>query len=309
MRRGKKSIVHDVIIIGAGPAGLSAALLLARCRRMVFVFDSNEPRNAASHALHGFLTRDGVNPGELRSLGRADLARYPCVAFHEEAVVDVRKLEQGFEAVAEDGRTERSRLLLLATGRTDAVPNIPGFAEYYGRGVFRCPYCDGWEHRGQPLAVHGRSERAFQIARELLTWSDQVTLCCDGVPEWPGGRQRAREIGIRVDTRKVRRLEGNHAGLTHVIPETGEPISCGAIFFDGACNQRSPLPERLGCRLDHERAVHCDRHAATEVPGLYIAGNVRGGIHMAITAAAEGAEAAIEINEALLDRAYASTVA
>lgn len=301
--------MHDVIIIGAGPAGLSAALLLARCRRMVFVFDSNEPRNAASHALHGFLTRDGVHPGELRSLGRADLARYPGVCFHEEAVVEVRKLNDGFEAVAEDGRTERSRLLLLATGRTDTVPDVPGFSEYYGRGVFHCPYCDGWEHRGQPLVVHGRSERAFQIARELLTWSDQVTLCTDGPMAWEGGKARAAALGIRVVTRKLRRLEGNHAGVTHVTFETGEAISCGAIFFDGECNQGSSLPERLGCRLDTERAVHCDRHAATNVPGLYIAGNVRGGIHLAITAAAEGAEAAIEINNALLDRAYSKAAA
>lgn len=276
---------------------------------MVFIFDSNEPRNAASHALHGFLTRDGVNPGELRSLGRADLARYPCVSFHEEAAVDARKIHDGFEVVAEDGRTERSRMLLLATGRTDVVPDIPGFSEYYGRGVFPCPYCDGWEHRGQPLVVHGRSERAYEIARDLLTWSDQVTICSDGVPEWPGGKKQAAELGIRVVTRKVRRLEGMHTGVTHVSFESGEAISCGAVFFDGACERRSSLPERLGCRFDADNAVQCERHATTGVAGLYIAGNVQKGIHLAITAAAEGAAAAIEINAALLDRAYSSAAA
>ncbi|MDF3057453.1 MAG: FAD-dependent pyridine nucleotide-disulfide oxidoreductase [Rariglobus sp.] len=301
--------MHDVIIIGAGPAGLSAALLLARCRRTVFLFDSNKPRNGLSQGLHGYLTRDGVGPFELRALGRADLARYPCMTLHEDTVTDVRRAAGMFEVTAESGRKERSRLLLLATGRVDSVPDRPGFQEYFGRGVYHCPYCDGWEHRGQPLAVYGGGRRVIGFARDLLTWSDQVTICCDGPPEWTGGESRAAGLGIRVITRRLLRLEGGAEGLTHIRFETGDPLPCGALFFNGECPQRSSLPERLGCQFDQDSSVLCNQHAAANVPGLYIAGNVRGGRHLAITAAAEGAEAAVAINEVLLDRAYPSSSA
>lgn len=283
--------------------------MLARCRRTVFIFDSNDPGHAERHGLRGYLTRDGLSPEALRALARTDLARYPCVTLHEEAAADVRKLPDSFEVKAEDGRIERARLLLVATGRADALPELPGFAEYYGRGVYRCPYCDAWEHRGQPLAVHGNSVRAFEIARDLLTWSDQVAICCEGSPLWPGGKKRAAELGIVVIARKIRRLEGTPAGVTQVAFETGEPLPCGAIFFAGDDQRGSSLLDRLGCRFEHGQARHDARHAATNVPGLYVAGNARGGVHLSITAAAEGAEAAIEINEALLDRAYSSTAA
>lgn len=297
-------VVHDVIIIGAGPAGLSAALLLARCRRTVFIIDSNEPRNAVSPSLHGFLTRDGVSPHELRERGRADLARYPSVTFHHGRVDDARRVADMFEVTADAGRTERSRLLLLATGRVDVIPEVPGFHAYYGRGVYHCPLCDGWEHRDRRLAMYGNGARAFNIARELLTWSEQVTICCGGPPEWPGQARHAAYLGIGVVTEPIQRLEGTSEGLSRICFETGDPLPCDALYFDGECVQRSSLPERLGCHFDEENAVLCSRHAATHVPGLYIAGNVRGGLHLAISAAAEGAQAAIAMNDALLDQAY-----
>lgn len=296
--------MHDVIIIGAGPAGLSAALLLARCRRTVFIIDSDEPRNAASRGLHGYLTRDGVSPHELRARGREELAGYPTVSLQHDKVIDARKVADVFEVIAEGGRIERSRLLLLATGRVDLMPDLPGFKEFFGRGVYHCPICDGWEHRDRKLAVYGNGLRAYSIARELFTWSDQVAICCGGPPEWLGGAQHASELGIRVFTEPVRGLEGSEEGMSRICFEAGEPLPCDALFFDGECVQKSSLPERLGCRFGKDDAVLCNHHAATNVPGLYIAGNVRGGLHLAITAAAEGAEADVAINDALIDQAY-----
>lgn len=220
---------------------MSAALLLARCRRTVLIFDSDNPRNGVSRGLHGYLTRDGVHPRELRELGRSDLERYPCVSFHPDTVTDVVRMKDGFEVVAQGGRKERSRLLLLATGRVDSLPDCPGFQDYYGRGVYHCPYCDGWEHRGQPLAVYGNSPGTLGIARELLTWSDEVAVCCAGEPRWTGGEQRAARLGIRVITQRVRRLEGTEAGLTHVSFDNGKSFPCGALFFESECEQRSSL--------------------------------------------------------------------
>src|SRR5687767_4604110 len=172
--------MHDVCIIGAGPAGLNAAILLGRCRRSVVVFDSGKPRNAVSRGLHGYLTRDGVLPVDLRKLGRGELVRYPTVEVRDEAVVEAERGEKRFEIRGVSGTRISTRTLLLATGRVDLLPKHPGFAELYGRGVYHCPFCDGWEHGDQPMVAFGRNTDAFEVALELLTWSRDVTFCSDG---------------------------------------------------------------------------------------------------------------------------------
>lgn len=296
---------YDVCIIGAGPAGLNAALILGRCRRRVLMIDSGKPRNGASRALHGFLSRDGTPPLELRALGREELARYPTVQLWENReAIDACRTDQGFRVVLTDGAHIRARILLLATGRIDLVPPKPGFAKYYGAGVYHCPYCDGWEQRDRPLIAYGQGERAYDLALALRGWSDEVTLCSDG----PSGltlkqRERLQANGIPIVEESIVEARGNESGfLAEVVFEGGAAIACCALFFCSDCLQKSPLAENLGCDLDDEGSVRCDGHAATRVPGLFVAGNVRGGVHLAIVAAAEGAEAAMAINEWLHDR-------
>jgi thioredoxin reductase len=289
---------YDVIIIGAGPAGLSAALILGRCRRQVLVLDANQPRNQAARALHGYLTRDGIDPWRLRELGHADLARYTSVTLRQTNVEKARRSADGFEITTDAGAVEHARLLLLATGRVDPLPDISGFHEFYGRGVHHCPYCDGWENRGKKLVVFGSGRRVIDLAEELLTWSDSVTICSHGAPGWD---HRARHR-FEIITDQVVALTGMEAGLDRVHFSQGFSITCDALFFCTECRQRSALPEQLGCELDDEASVVCVSNRAKGVAGLYLAGNVRGGVHLAITAAAEGAEAAIAINEALLER-------
>jgi thioredoxin reductase len=175
---------HDVIVVGAGPAGMSAALILGRCGRDVLALDSNEPRNHASPALHGFLTRDGVDPWKLRELGRADLTKYPSVTLRQAKVESARRSANGFEVSTQSGEIEQTRLLLLATGRIDPLPDIAGFREFYGRGVHHCPYCDGWEHRGKKLAVFGNGRPAEDLALELTTCSKDVVIYSNGKADW-----------------------------------------------------------------------------------------------------------------------------
>ncbi|MBE0597952.1 MAG: NAD(P)/FAD-dependent oxidoreductase, partial [Desulfuromonadales bacterium] len=148
--------MYDVIIVGGGIAGLSAALILGRCRRRVLVCDSNRPRNARSKGVHGFFSRDGTDPWELRRLGQEQLRPYPTVELLPCVVTDAVCHPGSFEIILEDGQRFLSRLLLLATGIVDHLPQIDGLLEFYGRSVFHCPYCDGWENRDQPLAVYGR---------------------------------------------------------------------------------------------------------------------------------------------------------
>src|SRR3954471_345856 len=173
----------DVIIVGAGPAGLSAALILGRCCRDVLVFDTGIYRNAASHALHGYLTRDGTPPLELLTLGREQLAPYDTVRLEHAEVVDARCVGGTFTVTLRDGSTRRCRKLLIATGVVDVLPAIDGIDSLYGRSVFHCPYCDGWEFRGKRLAIYGKGDAGKGLALELTLWSSDIVLCTDGPAE------------------------------------------------------------------------------------------------------------------------------
>jgi thioredoxin reductase len=291
---------YDVIIIGAGPAGLSAALILGRCRRRVLVVDSGEPRNAASRALHGYLTRDGITPQQLRQIGRDELRQYPSVEVRDATACEANRVGDHFEIALRDAPGVRGRFLLLATGRVDRIPDLPGFRKFYGRGVYHCPYCDGWEHRDQHLVVYGGDEGAAGTALDLLTWSALVTVCTDGKPEWSrDARAQLDARSIAVRTEKVSGLDGSES-LARVLFDTGDALPTRALFFSSECTQRSALPRLVGCEFDRDNSVVSHAHAVTNVPGVFVAGNVRGGLHLAIAAAAEGAEAAIAINNALL---------
>lgn len=294
--------MHDVCIVGAGPAGLNAALVLGRCGRDVVVFDSGQPRNRVSRGLHGYLTRDGVEPLSLRELGRNELKNYPSVRVEETEVISARRSTHGFALALKDGRAVDSRFLLLATGRIDMLPDKPGFKKFYGRGVYHCPYCDGWEHRGQKLVVYGGGCGGVDLALVLLTWTRNLTFCLGQVEDIAvDHRAKLAANDIRVISETVSELRGD-TELREIRFANGDVFACDALFFSAECRQKSALPEMLGCQFDDAGSVVCAAHAATGIPGLYVAGNVRGGVHLAIMAAAEGAEAAIAINDALLEQ-------
>jgi thioredoxin reductase len=162
---------YDVTIVGGGPAGLSAALVLARACRSVMLFDAAHPRNAVARQIHGFLSRDGISPSELRRIARENLRSYRTVQLEHAEVTAARCLAPGFEVTLANGRTCRSRKLLIATGVADNVPELPGLRALYGTSVFHCPFCDAWELRGQPMAVYGRGARAHGLCLELLGWT------------------------------------------------------------------------------------------------------------------------------------------
>jgi thioredoxin reductase len=170
----------DVIIVGGGPAGLSAALVLARCLRNVVVCDSGQPRNAASKAIHGYLTRDYFPPLEFLEIGRSQLARYKNIKLLNAEVIDVRPTSNGFEMKLKDESILFCRKLLLATGMVDELPEVNGIQKLYGESIFHCPYCDAWEFRGLPMVVYGNGKKGHGLSVDLKNWTNHVTLCTDG---------------------------------------------------------------------------------------------------------------------------------
>ena len=295
------SAMFDVIVIGGGPAGLSAALMLGRCRRRVLVCDAGRPRNRRSHALHGYLTRDGIAPASLTRLGRAELGQYG-IQFRPLGATAVRRLPDRFHVALADGARVAARFLLIATGMTDELPAIRGFEQCYGRSVFHCPYCDGWEWRDRPLAVFGRGEQGAQLALGLTTWSADVVLCSHDGPL--GAALRARLARNRVDVRTtpIARLEHDRGKLSAIRFANGERLPRAALFFQTAPRHQSDLAARLGCGLTRRGAVRTGTLCDTNVPGVFVAGDASRDAQFVVVAAGEGVKAAVAINRALQRR-------
>ncbi|MEP6914081.1 MAG: NAD(P)/FAD-dependent oxidoreductase [Acidobacteriota bacterium] len=293
---------YDVVIVGAGPAGLSAALILGRCRRSVLICDTGKPRNAKSHALHGYLTRDGIPPSEFLALGRRELEQYDTVELRQVGVTDAQCTQEStFEATLAGGEVVIARKLLLATGVVDNVPEIDGIGELYGRSVFHCPYCDGWELRDQPVAIYGRGARGLGLALELTAWSRDLVLVSDGPSEIDAeGRARLERNGIDLREDRVTALTGREGILEQIVFASGEPLARRAMFFTTGQSQRSELAIRLGCELNEKGTVHTGKYETTHLRGLFVAGDASRAVQWVIVAAAEGAEAAFAINTDLI---------
>lgn len=292
---------YEVIVVGAGPAGLSAALVLGRCRRRVLVCDSGQYRNAAAREMYAFLGRDGTPPDRLRADGRAELARYPSVRIADVAVRTATHTAAGFVVDLADGRTVHARTLLLATGVADELPPLPRIEQFYGRSVFHCPYCDGFEQRDQPIAVYGRGHLGLGLALELTVWSRDLVLCTDGptcLDE--AALDRLARNAIRVDSRRIAELCDTGGQLTGLRFVDGDELPRTALFFITGQHERSGLAADLGCAFNAEGTVETGDNESTKVPGLFVAGDASRRAQLAVVAAAEGAQAAAAINTALL---------
>jgi thioredoxin reductase len=291
----------DVVIAGAGPAGLSAALVLGRARRKVLLCDTGTPRSWASKEMHGFLTREGIPPGEFRRLAHKELARYPSVTFRKVAVTAASRLADGRFTVTVAGRQRiRSRKLLIATGVFDRLPAIEGMEQLFGTSVFQCPYCDGWEVRDAPVAVYGKRRRGFEMARAMTAWTRDIALCTDGAAALsPTERLYLERNGIRLIEERIERLAGVRGKLREIVFRGGRSLQRSALFFDTPCSDQSRLAQSLGCQFSRHGGVRCGQYEATSVPGVFVAGNIIKDVQLVIVAAAEGTRAAFGINRAL----------
>jgi thioredoxin reductase len=291
--------VFDVVVIGGGPAGLSAALVLGRCRRRVLVCDAGRPRNAVALEMHGYLSRDGFPPLELLKIGREELARYG-VELRPVTVTDVVVTPAGFDVVLETSERVPTRKVLIATGVRDHLPEIDGLEACYGITVHHCPYCDGWEERDRAIAVIGRGMSAAGLALSLKTWTDRVIVCTNGRARiTPKQRAQLEEHAIAVHEQPIARVEHEAGRVRGLAMRDGTELSCEAVFFSAGQSLQCHFPSKLGCELTHKGTVKTDHLGQTRVPGVYVVGDASRDVQFVIVAAAEGAKAGVAINKAL----------
>jgi thioredoxin reductase len=288
---------YDVVVIGGGAAGLSAALVLARARRTVAVVDAGAPRNAPATHMHGFLSRDGMAPADLLAAGRAEVAGYGGHLV-DDTVVGV---ERGFSVRLASGSPLQARRVLVATGLRDELPNVPGVRERWGRDLLHCPYCHGWEVRDQPLGVLGSSPEAVQHALLVRQWSADVTLFPHTDAVGPEQREllAARNIGV-VDG-AVARLVVDNDQLQGVELGDGTMIPRMAVFVRPRFVPNADLLTSLGCAVDGNGWVVHDPAGRTTVAGVWVAGNAADPRAQVITAAGQGSAAAIALHADLVD--------
>jgi thioredoxin reductase len=289
----------DVAIVGGGPAGLSAALMLGRCLRRVVVIDAGEQRNRKAHAIHGYLTRDGTSPADLLRAAEEELMRYPTVRLRSGIVTDITGARGAFEVHAADGAPIAARRVLLATGVVDVVPGIQGLPELFGRSVHHCPHCDGYEYRGTPIGVYGPAGPGVEAALAMLAWSDDVVLFTDGRPLAPDERRRCEDLGVSVRDERVIRLDGHDGRLDRVVLDGGSALARTALFLVAGQREQSDLATKLGCEINAAGVVVADEHEVTRVPGVYVAGDASIGEQLVVVAAAQGAIAATKIHASL----------
>lgn len=291
----------DVAIAGGGPAGLAAALWLARYRRRVTVFDAGSSRNQPAWAVHGYPGLADPAPASLRSALR-EQARSAGASVERGEIVAVQGEKDAFTVRTAEDRSIIARRVILAYGMRDYIPAIEGVEELYGSSVFHCPDCDGPGVTGRRVAVLGWDRRGANLALYLLTWTDQVILLAHGCPLELDAHalDTLRSNGVAIRTEVVERAVAENGALRHVRLNGGDCVDIDALFFHLGTEPRCPLAADLGCALDDNGYIRVDRGQETSVPGVHAAGDITGHPHLVVTAAAGGVHAALAIHRSLL---------
>lgn len=298
---------YDAIIIGGGPAGLTCAIFLGRYRRRVLVVDEGHPRNYASHGIHGFLGQHGIEPGELLARGRAE-AEASGVEIRKGRVTKVERNGDLFDVTTTltNSTTDdalRARRVVLAYGIRDTLPDIPEFESYYGVTAHHCPDCDGYESRDTRIGVIGWGKSVVGLSLKLLQWSDDIVIFTHGQDrDWDEemrSKLLAEQIGVKDE--KIVALEGKDGHVAAAVLSTGERVAIQRLFFSIATERTCLLAEDIGCSCDPNKPnIVVDDHRRTSVEGVWAVGDLVEGSQLAITSAADGAIAAIDINKSLL---------
>jgi len=301
----KNQQLLDVAIIGGGPAGLNAALVLGRARKNVVLLDEGRPRNAVTRETHGFLTRDGIRPSEFRRIAQEEIGNYPSVLFETDTAVSITGTDGQFQIATEQGNRFASKKLLFAVGMKDRPLNIPGLADVYGKSAFVCPYCDGWELRDEQLVIINKGAELMHFAPLISGWTNRFTICTNGPDELSDDqREELQRHQVPMYDSPIRRIDSNGGIVQQVVLDDGKAIPCRGIFFKPELVTGSELPRTIGCHLTEAGTVIVDDFGKTSVPGVYSAGDASSRLYQAIAAASNGAFVAAAINNELNSEAW-----
>ncbi|MFD2170336.1 NAD(P)/FAD-dependent oxidoreductase [Tumebacillus lipolyticus] len=301
-------MMYDCAIVGGGPAGLNAALVLGRAGRTVALFDNNQPRNGVTHASHGFITRDGIQPAEFRRIAYEEVMRYPSVTQREDEVTDIRKLENGFEIKTLAGESAQARKLIVAAGLKEIFPDIEGLHDFYGKSLFNCPFCDGWELRDQPLVIVSEDARVFHLTKMLYNWSKDLIVCTNGHAPFTEEQKNLLESkGIQLIETPVEAFEGQDGLLEQVRFADGTSILRSGGFIGPKWVAKAAFANRLGYETTNHGGIVADEMGRSSVPGLYAAGDAAYvGPSQVIYAAASGSKAAMAVCADLFEEDFSS---
>jgi len=295
--------LYDVVIAGGGPAGLSAALALGRARKRVLLCDAGPPRNATAERVHNFVTRDGTPPAEMRRIAREQLVPYPKVTVTDARVERVEGDVGAFDVHLATG-TVRARRVLVCTGMIDELPELPGFRELWGRSIFQCPYCHGWEVQDRPFGLLADSAMWLEHAPFFRGWTGDLTVFTDGRFEvTDAARAPLHAAGVRIEERKIRHLvaaEGGAQGLRLAAVELADGAQVAReVLFAKPPQRQTAVVTALGLALDEHGFVQVNAQMQTSRAGVYAAGDLTTMLQGAMVAAAAGMMAAVSVNREL----------
>lgn len=293
-------MIIDCAIIGGGPAGMNAALVLGRARRKVLLVDDNKPRNAVTQHSHGFITRDGVSPSEFRAIGQQELRKYPSVELQAGRIESVTRQGLVFELVTDRGERLEAANIILATGLQEILPAVDGIYDYYGKSLFNCPYCDGWELKDKPLIIIVENEMAASHLPKLLyNWSQDIVVCTNGKRVLNDEQKEFfNKYGIGVIEEKITALAGQAGQLERVMFENHPDIKRAGGLVGIQWKQATTIGQDLGCEVNAIGGIATDDMGRTNVKGVYAAGDTSTLLmgSQLIVAAASGSKAAAGVN-------------
>jgi thioredoxin reductase len=299
-------MVLDCAVIGGGPAGLNAALVLGRSRRKTILFDDNKPRNAVTSESHGFITRDGIHPQEFKRIAQKELSRYPDVRIEKQRVHRINKENTLFQVETENGEVYSAKKIILATGFKEVLPDIPRVKEFYGKSLFSCPFCDGWELRDRPLAVIADDHKAFHMAKMVSNWTNDLIIFTNGSKVLSLEEQELlKSKGISINEKKISAFIGEEGMLEKIQFEDETSVLREGGFIAAEWKQAASFDSSLEYTLNEQGGIATDSWQRTNTEGVFACGDTRiAGPSQLIIAAGEGCMAAMAVNAALIEEKF-----
>ncbi|GEN89033.1 NAD(P)/FAD-dependent oxidoreductase [Oceanobacillus sojae] len=289
-------MLYDCAVIGGGPAGLNASLVLGRGRKEVILLDDDAPRNAVTQESHNFITRDGIEPVEFRKAAYADLKKYPGIVIQKERVTDINPADAVFHIQTEAGKNYEAKTIILSTGLKDVLPDIEGIHNFYGTSLFSCPFCDGWELKDTPLIFIADGAFSFHGVKMVSNWNKNIVICTNGKESLsPEQRDILAKKQIEVIDDEILRLQGENGQLKTVQFKNGKELHKEAGFISAKMEQAAPFAERLGLELTDMGGIKTDPYGRTSIKGIYAGGDNAAGPPQLVIAASEGSKAAIGV--------------